>query len=91
VVRAAPGDCTAGGEDINDAGAVVGFSSPGVPALQQALGSNLPAPFPPGLVNLNTFAPHPWVRLTDAPGIDNAGDVIATDRGAAPPRVYFIN
>lgn len=86
-----PGDCTAGGDDLNDAGAVVGYSSPGVPALQQALGFKLPAPFPPGLVNLNTFVPHPWVRLTDAPGIDDTNDVIATDGGAAPTRVYFIN
>jgi hypothetical protein len=83
------GDCTATAEDDNDRGAVVGYSAGGTP-LPQAIGMQLPAPFPPGLVNLNAIAP-PHVWLTDAPGIDNLGDVIVTDGGAAPTHVYVLN
>jgi hypothetical protein len=88
-----PGDCTAGAEDDNDAGAVVGYSQPAA-GPSQAVGISLPAPFPPpspGFANLNAIVPHPWVWLTDAPGVDNANSVIATDGGAPLSQVYILN
>jgi hypothetical protein len=89
VVGPLPGDCNAGLEDINDNRASVGYSLQ--PGLQQAMGFQLLAPYPAGLFNLNTgVAPHPWVLLSDAPGIDDAGDIIATDTGVAVSQVYVL-
>jgi hypothetical protein len=84
------GDCTAGAEDDNDAGAVVGYSQPAV-GPSQAMGFALAPPFPPGFVNLNAIGPHPWAWLADAPGVDNANSVIATDTGAPVSQVYVLN
>jgi hypothetical protein len=84
-----PGDCNAGLEDLNDSQAAVGYSAQ--PGLKQAMGYQLLAPYPAGLFNLNTgVAPHPWALLSDAPGIDDAGDIIATDTGVAPSQVYVL-
>lgn len=89
VVGPLAGDCTAGLEDINDIRGAVGYSYQ--PGLQQAMGFQLSAPYPGGLFNLNTgVAPHPWVLLSDAPGIDDVGDIIATDTGVAPSQVYVL-
>jgi hypothetical protein len=85
-----PGDCTSSAEDINDNYGIVGYSSPGTPALQQALALNVPG-LGGGYVNLNTLIGEPWVRLTDASGIDDGDNIVATDGGAAPTRVYIIN
>ncbi len=89
VVGPLGGDCTAGLEDINDNRSSTGYSAH--PGLQQAIGFALLAPYPGGLFNLNTgVAPHPWVLLSDAPGIDDAGDIIATDTGVALSQVYVL-
>jgi hypothetical protein len=89
VVGPLPGDCNAGLEDINDNRGAVGYSLQ--PGLKQAMGFQLAAPYPGGLFNLNTgVAPHPWALLSDAPGIDDAGDIIATDTGVVPSQVYVL-
>jgi hypothetical protein len=88
-----PGDCTGAAEDDNDAGAVVGYSMTAA-GLPQAVGFGLAPPFPPpspGFANLNAIAGHPWVWLADAPGVDNANSVIATDIGAPLWQVYILN
>lgn len=83
------GDCTAGLEDLNDSQSAVGYSAH--PGLQQAIGYQLLAPYPGGLFDLNTgVAPHPWALLGDAAGIDDAGDIIATDTGVPFSQVYVL-
>ena len=84
------GDCTASAEDINDNYGIVGYSSPGAAPLQQAEALNVPG-LGGGYVNINTLAGAPWIRLTDASGIDDMNHIVATDGGAAPTQVYIVN
>lgn len=89
MVAPLPGDCNAGFEDLNDKPSMVGYSLN--PSVQQAVGYNLAAPYPTGLFDLNTgIVSHPWVLLSDAPGIDDANDIIATDTGVSPSQVYVL-
>ncbi|MBV8581737.1 MAG: hypothetical protein JOZ86_14015 [Candidatus Eremiobacteraeota bacterium] len=83
-----PGDCRGGLEDINDPGGAVGYSFN--PAIQQAYGFGLAPPYPAGPFNINTGVAGPWINLSDAPGIDDKQDIIATDTGAFPSQVYVI-
>jgi hypothetical protein len=86
-----PGDCDASAEDDNDPGAIVGYSRGPHAVPKQAMGLNLPAPFPPGLININTSVSGGGLCLADAPGVDNNGDVIATGNCAAPSQVFILN
>ncbi len=89
--------CRVGWEDLNEFASVVGFEARAV-GRPEAAGVFDPAvgeckPFPPGItVDINTIvAGHHWHWLTDAPGIDDTCDIIATDGGAPISQVYVIN
>jgi hypothetical protein len=90
------GDCTSSALDVNDGGAIVGNS--GLPAVQRAEGFNLIG-FAPGVVDLNASTryaarpgPPPWAkeghRLVSATGIDERGDIAATDSAG---EVWFLH
>jgi hypothetical protein len=89
------GDCTASAQSVNDAKAIVGFSSAGLATSQRAEGYDLPN-FPAGSVDLNAtkaYGSPPWARLghrlIDATGIDDRGDITATDSAGLVWFLYF--
>jgi hypothetical protein len=86
-----PGDCDASAEDDNDPGAIVGYSRGPHPLPKQAMGLNLPLPWPPGLININASVSAGGLCLTDAPGVDNNAEVIATGGCAPPSQVFILN
>jgi hypothetical protein len=87
-----PGDCTAGFEDVNidvhtGAKTFVGYSANAAVHSAMALDLN-PNYLLPGKVNLNAIPG--FVHLTDAPGVDDFGDVLVTDGGHVPSVVYVL-
>jgi hypothetical protein len=85
-------DCTSNALDIDDGGSIVGFSSAGPLATRRAEGYNLVG-FPHGVVDLNATTGYgkPWAanghRLLYASGIDDHGDIAATDSAG---EVWFL-
>jgi hypothetical protein len=87
-------DCTSGALDLNDSDSIVGFSSAGSLATERAEGFDL-LRFPRGAVDLNATQaygnPPPWAakghRLLYASGIDDRGDIAATDSAG---EVWFL-